>query len=209
MYGLPGQTMAEWEESLDRVLALAPEHLSAYALTVEEKTSFGHHHIETDDDLQADMYELLAGKLEGAGYLHYEISSFARPGFECRHNLKYWRNEDCLGAGVSAAWFWGGVRRKNAENLTQYIEAMETGRSPVIEESRLPEGERVGEDLMLGLRTAEGAPLSERALDLYGAPLRRHALDGLILLECDHVRPTRRGWALSNRLFQDLLTPAV
>jgi oxygen-independent coproporphyrinogen III oxidase len=207
MYGLPGQTFAEWEESLDRALRLAPEHLSAYALTVEEKTAFGHHGVETDDDLQADMYEALADRFEGAGYVHYEISNFAKPGRECRHNFKYWRNEECLGAGVSAAWYREGVRRKNTENLTAYMEAIEAGRSPVIEETCLPEPDQVGEDLMLGLRTKDGATLSERALDLYGDKLRRHAVDGLILMECGHVRPTRRGWLLSNRLFRDLLSP--
>jgi oxygen-independent coproporphyrinogen-3 oxidase len=207
MYGLPDQTLKDWEETLDRVLALGPEHLSAYALTVEEKTAFGHHAVETDDDLQADMYEVLADRLEGAGYGHYEISNFAKPGLECRHNMKYWRNEDCLGAGVSAAWYWGGARRKNTENLTDYMEAAEAGRSPAVEESRLPDSERVGEDLMLGLRTREGSPLSERALDLYGEVLRRHAREGLVLMSCDRVSPTRRGWLLSNRLFRDLLSP--
>lgn len=208
MYGLPEQTLAEWKECLDRVLALAPEHLSAYALTVEEKTPFGHHGVETDDDLQADMFEVLADKAGAAGLGHYEISNFAKPGFECRHNMKYWRNEECLGAGVSAAWYSGGVRRKNTENLSEYMAAIEGEKSPVIDEARLPEGEKIGEDLMLGLRTREGAPLSERALDLYGAALRRHATDGLIIMGCDHVTPTPRGWLLSNRLFQDLLSPA-
>lgn len=208
MFGLPDQTLKEWGETLARVLALEPEHLSAYALTVEEKTAFGHHGLETDDDLQADMYELLADRLEAAGYGHYEISNFAKTGFECRHNMKYWRNAPCLGAGVSAAWYWEGARRKNTENLTEYMDAVHADRSTVIEEVRLPEPEAVGENLMLGLRTRDGAPLSERALDLYGAPLRKHAVDGLIVMERDHVRPTRRGWILSNLLFQDLLSPA-
>jgi oxygen-independent coproporphyrinogen III oxidase len=209
MYGLPAQTLAEWGESLDRVLALGPEHLSAYALTVEEKTSFGHHGVETDDDLQADMYELLADRLEGAGYVHYEISNFARKGFECRHNLKYWRNDECLGAGVSAAWYAGGLRRKNTDDLTDYIEALEAGRSPQVEAVRLPEEERVGEDLMLGLRTRDGASLGPRTLELYGAALRRHSSDGLVRLEAGRAKPTRRGWLLSNRLFSDLLSPSA
>ena len=205
MYGLPGQTMDEWKETLDRVLVLGPEHLSAYALTVEEKTAFGFRNVESDDDLQADMYETLAGRMEGAGFLHYEISNFAKPGCECRHNLKYWRNEDCLGAGVSAAWYRDGVRRKNTENLTDYMEAENDGRSPVVEAVELSEPERVGENLMLGLRTRNGAALTDRAEILYGDVLRRHAAQGLLKMTPGHVFPTRRGWLLSNRVFVDLL----
>ena len=208
LYGLPDQTMDEWKETLEKVLVLGPEHLSAYALTVEEKTAFGHRGLETDDDLQADMYEFLADRMESAGFSHYEISNFARPGFECRHNLKYWRNEDCLGAGVSAAWYQDGVRRKNTENLTEYMEAVEAGRSPVVENIRLSEPERVGENLMLGLRTREGAFLTDRAEVLYGGVLRRHEADGLLVLKNGRALPTRRGWLLSNRLFRDLLSPA-
>jgi oxygen-independent coproporphyrinogen-3 oxidase len=151
------------------------------------------------------MYETLAGRMEGAGFLHYEISNFAKPGCECRHNLKYWRNEDCLGAGVSAAWYRDGVRRKNTENLTDYMEAENDGRSPVVEAVELSEPERVGENLMLGLRTRNGAALTDRAEILYGDVLRRHAAQGLLKMTPGHVFPTRRGWLLSNRVFVDLL----
>jgi oxygen-independent coproporphyrinogen-3 oxidase len=205
MYGLPGQTMDEWKETLDRALALGSEHLSAYALTVEEKTAFRFRNVEPDDDLQADMYETLSDRMEGAGFLHYEISNFAKPGFECRHNLKYWRNENCLGAGVSAAWFWDGVRRKNTENLTDYMEALEKNISPVLETVKLSEPEQVGESVMLGLRTRDGARLTGRAEAIYGDVLRRHAAQGLLKMTPDRVFPTRRGWLLSNRVFVDLL----
>jgi oxygen-independent coproporphyrinogen III oxidase len=200
MYGLPDQTMDEWTDTLGKVLALGPEHLSAYALTVEEKTSFGFRKVETDDDLQADMYETLADRLTATGYHHYEISNFAKPGLECRHNLKYWRNENCLGAGVSAAWYWDGVRRKNTESLTEYLD-----NKPVVETIELSERARVGESLMLGLRTSDGAPLTEKVEEMYGDVLRRHAAQGLLTLTPDRVFPTRRGWLLSNRVFVDLL----
>jgi oxygen-independent coproporphyrinogen-3 oxidase len=207
MFGLPGQTLGDWEESLAWVLSLGPEHLSAYALTVEEKTAFGHHAVETDDDLQADMYELLADRAEAAGHGHYEISNFARPGFECRHNRKYWRNEDCLGAGVSAAWYWDGARRKNTEDLTGYMDAVEAGRSPAVESVRLSDSQRKGEDLMLALRTREGAALTDEVGKSFGGVIARYAGLGMLTAEGGRVKPTRKGWLLSNALFQELLSP--
>ncbi|MBI4396302.1 MAG: radical SAM family heme chaperone HemW [Elusimicrobia bacterium] len=211
MYGLPSQTLADWRETLDRALSLNPEHVSAYALTVEEATAFAHEGVEADDDLQADMYEAAADAFESAGYVHYEISNFARPGFECRHNLRYWRSQSYVGAGVSAAGYENGVRRKNTEDLTRYLSAMETGGSVIEEEVSLPEPERVGEELMLSLRLREGIKVSQRAMELYGDVLRRYRSLGF--LTEDHEtgvwRPTRKGWRLSNRLFQELLTPSA
>ena len=101
------------------------------------------------------MYEEAADALIAAGFGHYEISNFAKPGRECRHNLRYWRNQDCLGAGVSAAWYDGRARRTNTDNLSVYLMAMEGGQTPVVEEIRLSEAERAGEDLILGLRLAK------------------------------------------------------
>jgi oxygen-independent coproporphyrinogen-3 oxidase len=210
MYGLPGQTLADWRETLARVLELQPEHVSAYALSVEDGTAFDRQGVSTDDDLQADMYEAAAEELEAAGYRHYEISNFARPGRECRHNLRYWRNQDCLGAGVSAAYYVDGVRRKNTASITDYIAAVESGRRPVVEEDRLSEPERVGEDLMLRLRLREGARPDRRARDLYGPVLDRYRALGFLTQDTSsgRLQPTRLGWRLSNQLFRELLTPA-
>ena len=208
MYGLPGQTPAEWDETLDRVLALAPEHVSAYALAVEERTAFGRSGVATDGDFQAELYERAAERLESAGFVHYEISNFARPGRECRHNLRYWRNQDCLGAGVSAASYVGGVRRTNSAKVANYIETVEQGRPAWIEEVVLSEPERVGEDLMLALRLKEGAPVGPRARELYGPVLAKYEALGFLKLSEGRARPNLRGWLLSNRLFEELLSPA-
>jgi oxygen-independent coproporphyrinogen-3 oxidase len=210
MFGLPGQTPAEWRQSLDRVAALDPEHISAYALTVEERTAFSHAGVETDGDIQADLYETASDMLTAAGYRHYEISNFARPGRECRHNLRYWRNADCPGLGVSAAWHENGVRYKNTDNLTDYMDAVEGGRRPVLEETRLPDGERRGENLMLGLRLAEGVSPDQEDIVLYGAVLEKYAGLGFLTRDAEgRYRPTLKGWLLSNRLFSELLSPGA
>lgn len=210
MYGLPGQSPAHWRETLRRVLDLGLEHVSAYALAVEEETVFRRQGIEADPDLQADMYEEASEILTRAGYVHYEISNFARPGFECRHNLRYWKNLPCLGAGLSAASYDGRTRRKNTEDLDLYLRAVEEGRSPVEEEAVLSDTERVGEDLMLSLRLKEGVRPSSRARELYGPVLDRFRSLGFLVSDPAGARfePTLRGWRLSNRLFQELLSPA-
>ena len=207
MYGLPGQTLADWEETIGRVLELSPEHISAYALSVEEFTAFGRSGVDTDGDNQAEMYETIADRLEAAGYHHYEISNFARPGLECRHNLKYWRNEPCLGIGVSAAGYEPPFRRTNADRVAAYLEAVESGRSPAVETTALTEPSLVGEDLMLALRLKEGLTPTARMRELYGGVLDRYERLGFLSMESGRVRPTRRGWLLSNQIFQELLEP--
>jgi oxygen-independent coproporphyrinogen-3 oxidase len=160
MYGLPGQTLEGWTKTLRRVLETDPDHLSAYGLQIEETTYFHRSGVQADDDLQADMYEAAADMLESAGYIHYEISNFAKPGFECRHNLRYWRNQECLGVGVSSAWYDGAARHTNTDDLTQYMDSVETQGTPTSETVRLPPDQQEGENLMLayGLRKAFSPP---------------------------------------------------
>ncbi len=207
MYGLPGQSRADWKESLDQTLALSPDHLSAYALSIEEKTAFKKSGVEKDDDLQAEMYEVLCETLENTGFTHYEISNFARSGYECRHNLKYWKNQNCLGAGVSAAGYWDGARRKNTERVMEYMDAVECGKSPVIEEAILSEEDRIGEDLMLALRLKEGCTVSKVMRNLYGSIIDKYLDLGYLKMEGNKLCPTEKGWLLSNQMFQEFLTP--
>ncbi len=208
IYGMPGQTLRMWQESLKRVLEFSPEHVSVYPLTVEDNTVFGKRGVRVDGDLQADMFEAADSVLCAAGFVHYEISNFCRPGYECRHNLKYWRNEDCLGAGVSAAWYIDGIRRKNTENLDDYLSAVKQGESPVIEETVLSGPERAGENIMLALRLKEGKQLSSDEWHLFGHVVEHFANKGFLLhrSENHHIRPTLKGWRLSNQLFQELLS---
>lgn len=209
MYGLPGQSVKGWIKTLRGVLETNPDHLSAYGLQVEESTYYHRSGVQSDDDLQADMYEAAVDLLDSAGYVHYEISNFARPGFECRHNLRYWRNQECLGAGVSSAWYDGVRRHTNTHDLTTYIESVLTGGRPQFDTVSLSPDEREGENVMLGLRLQEGVVPSPRGLTLYGKGLDRCVQEGLLVREGDRYRPTCRGWQLSNRIFVGLLGPSI
>jgi oxygen-independent coproporphyrinogen-3 oxidase len=205
MFGLPGQSLSGWSDTLRRVADLGPEHISAYGLQVEEHTYFHRSGVQADDDRQADMYEKAADLLESVGYVHYEISNFARPGFECRHNLRYWRNQACLGIGVSAAGYDGVRRKTNTDDLTAYMSSVETRGVSDHETVELTPDQREGENLMLGLRLKEGVIPTSRGLALYGDALDRHVRGGLLVRDGARYRPTRTGWRLSNRLFVDLL----
>lgn len=205
MYGLPGQTMADWRDTLTRAADLAPEHVSAYALTVEEGTVFDRRGVGTDGDLQADMYEAAADAMAAAGYEHYEISNFAKPGRACRHNLRYWRNLPCLAVGVGAAGYWQGRRRKNTEDIQTYVNAIETGASSVIEDDVLDEAAKEGENLMLGLRLSEGVAPGPRARAMHGEVLQKFESLGFLTSDGSRYYPTRRGWLLSNQLFQEFV----
>ena len=130
IYGLAGQTLADWRENVEEALALAPEHLSLYALTVEEGTKLAYdiehgHAPEPDGDLQAEMYSWAQARLAEAGYRQYEISNWCLPGEECRHNLVYWRNGEWLGLGPGAHSHWGGFRFADVYSPRKYIEVLE------------------------------------------------------------------------------------
>lgn len=205
MYGLPGQTLSGWRETLKRVTDLGPEHVSAYALTVEDSTWFSRSGVTKDDDEQADFYEYTAQFLTDLGYRHYEISNFAKEGRESRHNLRYWRNQECLGAGVSAAWFDGQRRCTNTDNLTVYLNSFEEGKEPPVEDVILTPSQQLGETLMLALRLKEGIVPNAETLVLHGNTLTQAVSDGLLLENQGLYTPTLKGWRLSNLLFQKFL----
>lgn len=156
IYGLPGQTLADWQDSLDRTVALEPEHLSLYALKIESHTPFASQGITVNDDLQADMYEYAMSTLPARGLAQYEVSNFSRPGFECRHNLIYWRQGEYYGVGVGAVGCVGGKRWENVKNFHDYDRALEAGLLPRLSQETLSEEARRLEHLMLGLRLREG-----------------------------------------------------
>jgi oxygen-independent coproporphyrinogen III oxidase len=204
MFGLPGQTMEDWKDSLDRVIALEPQHVSAYALKVETGTPFDRAGVEADPDLQADMYLLAAEKLNAAGFEHYEISNFSRPGLASKHNLRYWLNEDVIGVGVSAAGYRNGVRRKNTSQLHAYIKGCLSGSLPQAEEVALESSVRQKEDLMLRLRL--GAGVESDLLRRVGVPNLDQFLDHGLAQENDgRFFLTPSGWLVSNQLFQHLI----
>jgi oxygen-independent coproporphyrinogen-3 oxidase len=212
--GLPGQSLDEWTFNLDEALALRPEHLSFYLLEVHEGTPLAGHirrgvQPPPDDDLAAEMYELMLDRAGREGYQHYEISNLSLPGFESRHNTKYWTGQPYYGFGCSAHSFDGSRRRwSNEGDVARYIDLVAQKLSPVVERLDLQETEARAEAVFLGLRMMKGFD-TRRYQELFGADLRElHQQDltrfqeaGLIEFEGDLIRLTRTGALLSNEVF--------
>lgn len=164
MYGLPGQTLLQWQETLDTVLRLLPEHISCYALKVEEGTPFAEMQDALnlpDDDLQAEMYLTAVEILQSRGFRQYEISNFCRKNMVSKHNMKYWLGGEYLGFGPSASSDFGGKRFTLKRDLQAYIAAIRDGGDIMEEMEEIPTRERAGEYLMLRLRTNVGIEASE------------------------------------------------
>lgn len=183
MLGLPGQSLEDAREGLERVLGLEPDHLSVYCLQVEDRTLFAKRATEVDEDLSREMLEAVKGRLEGAGFVHYEVSNFARPGRESAHNINYWLNGPYLGLGCGAAGYLGGERWQNEERLARYLERVERGERPRASSERLAGRERLGETMMLRFRLLEGFHLTPDMQTEFRPELERLLERGLIELE--------------------------
>jgi oxygen-independent coproporphyrinogen-3 oxidase len=212
--GLPGQTLEAWAKNLREALSLRPEHLSFYLLEVHEGTPLAEQIKRgrmplPDDDLAAEMYRLMLTEAGAAGYEHYEISNLTLPGFESRHNSKYWLGHPTYGFGCSSHSFDGERRRWSHErDALGYTELIETGRTPVVENFELSETDVEAEAVFLGLRLLRGINLREyRARfgrDLYkerAEDLKRLSEAGLIELTDELLRLTPTGALLSNEVF--------
>lgn len=159
IYGLPSQTKSDWADTVNKAVALKPDHLSCYGLKIEEGTplySYKDSPFLPDDDEQADMYLYTVETLERFGYRQYEISNFARPKKESRHNMKYWLLRDYMGFGPGAHSCVNGVRYSYVKDLKAYIEGIQTGGSVIDEYEKIELLERAAEYLMLGMRTVRG-----------------------------------------------------
>jgi oxygen-independent coproporphyrinogen-3 oxidase len=165
MYGLPTQTARDWADTLARIFELHPEHISCYALKLEEGTEMYRNYRNSptlpDDDAQADMYSYAAQMLERYGYRQYEVSNFAAPGFESRHNLKYWRLDDYMGFGPGAHSSVGNLRYSFVRDLKQYTYGVSRKVSIIDEYEEIDELERSVEYLMLSMRTSRGVEEQE------------------------------------------------
>jgi coproporphyrinogen III oxidase-like Fe-S oxidoreductase len=163
MYGLPEQSLESWRNTLERSLALLPTHLSCYALTIEEGTRLArniqqHRCPSPDEELQVAMDEMAQENLRLAGYEHYEISNYAKPGYACRHNLLYWTQGEYLGLGPSAQSFLNGARFGNVADLTTYQTALTEQRLPVVDGVTLTNEEQLRDAVIFGLRLLRGIP---------------------------------------------------
>ena len=207
IYGTPGESLEDWRATLDEAIALSPEHLSAYALTIEAGTAFGAA-VDSgampapDDDDQADKYELALDRLAEAGYEHYEISNWARPGLASRHNLVYWTQGDYAGLGAGAHSHSAGVRWWNDKLPRSYIERSPDARAG---EERLDAATRRSERLQLRLRLVAGMPVDELGLGADPAPI---VGAGLATIDGDRFILSRRGLLLQSEVALRLGEPA-
>lgn len=208
IYGFPTQTFESWKNTVEDILKLNPEHISAYALTVEEGTVFGRQRVSVDPDLQAQMYLWVHERLTSSGYSHYEISNFAKPGRECRHNLLYWEDGDYLGVGCSAASSLSGVRRQNDPTLDGYLHRMERDRTAAVNREQLEGIPKILERLILRLRLARGVRLPFPKQELFDSTLQKFTEYGFLEADERRLIPTVRGWLLSNQLFTNLMLAA-
>lgn len=209
MYGLPNQTTAQWEQTLERIIALRPEHISCYALKVEEGTPLWDYREAAglpDDDTQAEMYLAACERLRAVGYEHYEISNFCKNGFASKHNMKYWNGGEYLGFGPTAASDFGGKRYTIVRDLHGYIDGIAKKQQVLSECESIAPRERAGEYVMLRLRTRDGifAEEYERQYLMPFAPLdrilKKFAEKGLAEKKNEGWSLTENGWLLSNSI---------
>lgn len=217
MYGLPGQSLADWRKNLRQAVALRPEHLSLYQLNIERETPFARLVDkglleEFEQDTAYAMYREAIAYLEENGYRHYEISNFALPGRESLHNQIYWRNEEYLGLGAGAAGFLTGIRYRNTPDINAYIERLARGELPLVEEEVINEELSMAETMFLGLRLREGVN-KEHFREKYGVGLEEKygqvlvkLLDrGLLEETPTHIALSRKGLYVANLVMQEFL----
>ncbi|OED32231.1 coproporphyrinogen III oxidase [Planococcus maritimus] len=217
MYGLPGQTMAQWDETLERAFAFGMPHFSAYSLIIEPKTVFYNLMVKgklntVTEDLEGDMYERLMNEMEKHGLHQYEISNFAKPGHESRHNLLYWDNEEYIGVGAGAHGYVDGVRYSNHGPLKKYMEPLEAGERPVLDATTVTVKAQMEEEMFLGLRKTAGVELARfeekfgAALEqVYGEILQNEQAKGNLVVEQGRVKLTHKGRFVGNEVFEQFL----
>ncbi len=215
IFAIPGSTLQSWERCLHAAIALGVQHISAYSLSFEPGTPLDEARrlgqIETvDEDTDRAMYELAIDSLASAGFAQYEVSNFAREGFECRHNQGCWENRPYIGIGPSAGSCWQGERTANVADIDAYTQRVEAGSSPIEERDRPSGADRICETAVLNLRTRRGVDLTEfrrrTGADfrtVFEVPLRRHERAGLLEVTADRVRLARKALAVADSVLCD------
>jgi len=217
MYALPGQTVDDFRATLKTALDLDLPHYSSYSLIVEPKTIFynlmrkGKLHLPSED-AEARMYEILMTEMDKHGLHQYEISNFAKRGYESKHNLVYWDNEEYFGFGAGAHSYVEQVRRSNFGPVKKYIHQLENEVLPVFEQHRLTKQEMMEEEMFLGLRKNEGVSLSlfkekydENVLNVFGDAISEMVERKLLEIEDNRIKLTKEGRFLGNEVFQSFL----
>ncbi len=217
MFGLPGQSIERWRDNLNQALGLNPEHLSAYNLTIEPDTVFYKQQsqgqlIMPPDDFQRELFEIAIDTLTGAGYEHYEISNYAKPGKQSRHNLNYWVDGEYLGLGAGASSFYNGNRFKNVNLPARYIARINETQTAVESRETPDRRQRMGEAVMLGLRLSAGLNLSTFQYqfgisfhDAFGDTVERLEAMGLLEIRSGRVALTREGLFLADSVIIEFI----
>ncbi|QDU57781.1 radical SAM family heme chaperone HemW [Aeoliella mucimassa] len=217
IFATPDETLDQWHRDLQQAIDLQPEHISVYGLTFEKGTTYWGRLlrgelVESEDELQRDMYLSTIERLNQAGYEHYEVSNFARPGHRSRHNETYWRGDEYFAAGPGAARYVAGVRETNHRSTTTYLRRVQAGESPVAEREQLDHEARARERLVFGLRRLEGVDRQEfQAATGYAVEqLAAEAIDkfvdiGLLQVDDHRVKLTREGLLVSDAMWPEML----
>lgn len=224
---IPGQTLESWEKTLHTVASLNPEHISAYSLIIEEGTSFYEKYTEDgkkkqkdvvelpDEDTERQIYQITETLLQKYGYHRYEISNYAKNGFECRHNLGYWERKDYLGIGLGAASLIGRERFSNTRDYKSYIKRKKISEIQ-IDRQNLTLEEEIEEFMFLGLRKTRGISVSEFEInfqksiwEVYGKQLKKFEEEKLLVIEKDQIYLTELGLDVCNAIFVEFLDPTI
>lgn len=217
IFAIPGQTIAEWEQTLAHAIALAPEHLSCYGLTIEEGTPFFDWHRKgrlrtLEEDTEAAMFEATRNRLAAAEYEAYEVSNFAKPGRRCRHNLIYWRDEDYLGCGAGAHSSLAGVRSWNERNPKRYANLVNARGEATVGRESLPTREKLGEAMMLGLRLVDGVDLTKLQERFAVEPMAEFEREfdwltraGLLEVQNSRARLSSKGLLVANTVMAEFV----
>jgi len=211
IFGVPGETLDDWHRDLDEALALETDHVSLYGLTFERGTSFWTRKSkgelqQADEELEREMYLAAIDRLTTAGYEHYEVSNFAKPGRRCRHNETYWAAQGYYAAGPGAARYVDGRRETNHRSTTTWLQRIQAGQSPVAESETLGPEDRAREALVLGLRRLKEGIIAEAFSEefgydlatLGGDELRKMLESHLLELVDGRLRLTRDGLLISD-----------
>ena len=219
MIGLPNQTIKDIEESLNKLIKLNPEHISVYSLIVEEETPlFKEIQNETlklpGDEIEREMYWYVKNELENSGYIHYEISNFAKPGFESKHNMNCWKQQEYIGVGAAAHSYTNGVRFSNVDTIEEYISNYENGKEEdnLIFHEKQNKKSMMKEYMMLGLRKIEGIKIqdfkskfAENPIFIYRKEFEKLIKEELIEIDGDVVKLTKKGLDLANLVWEEFV----
>lgn len=213
IFGVPGQTLEEWQESLNNISNMGVEHISCYSLKIEEGTVFGKMFssgdlIPMEDEEDREMYYKAKEILGKAGYKHYEISNFAKPGYECKHNLVYWEGMSYLGIGAGSHSYLEGERYNNVYSPEDYIHSISEGHIPIENIEFIDTNEKMSEFMLLGLRLVDGIEKKKfrdifgiHINHIFGKQLESLKNRGLIQFNKDNIMLTSKGLDLANQVF--------